>query len=195
VVLYSAQEKLERYNMPDSLKAQHTAHYTRGHVLMSDMGRALASITADTPGLARSARPAAGRRRMTEKYGEHGYQAGAQRHVPLRPHGLLDRDRQIRPVKRDLVAPVNLFSKVSVDERRPLPLPARALQGRRLRRPAPGHGRACSPSPPRRIRSTPAGLRAEEGRHQPLWRSGPAAPTITAAPSAPNARAPCTTAT
>jgi uncharacterized protein YcgI (DUF1989 family) len=32
VVLYAAREKLERYNMPDSLKAQHTAHYTRGHV-------------------------------------------------------------------------------------------------------------------------------------------------------------------
>src|SRR3546814_10539878 len=27
LVLYSALEKLERYNMPDSLKAQHTAHY------------------------------------------------------------------------------------------------------------------------------------------------------------------------
>ena len=50
LVLYSAQEKLERYNMPDSLKAQHTAHYTKGNVLMSDMGRALASITADTLG-------------------------------------------------------------------------------------------------------------------------------------------------
>ena len=48
LVLYSALEKLERYNMPDSLKAQHTAHYSRGHVLMSDMGRSMASITADT---------------------------------------------------------------------------------------------------------------------------------------------------
>ena len=44
LVLYSAREKLERYNMPDSLKAQHTAHYTRGHVLMSDMGRAMARL-------------------------------------------------------------------------------------------------------------------------------------------------------
>ncbi|EWS57539.1 urea carboxylase-associated protein 2 [Hydrogenophaga sp. T4] len=50
LVLYSAQEKLERYNMPDSLKAQHTAHYTKGHVLMSDMGRSMASVTADSLG-------------------------------------------------------------------------------------------------------------------------------------------------
>ena len=47
VVMYSALEKLERYNMPDSLKAQHTAHYGKGHVLMSDMGRSMASVTAD----------------------------------------------------------------------------------------------------------------------------------------------------
>ena len=50
LVLYSALEKLERYNMPDSLKAQHTAHYTQGHVLMSDMGRSMASFTADSLG-------------------------------------------------------------------------------------------------------------------------------------------------
>ena len=40
----------ERYNMPDTLKAQHTAHLTSGHVLYSDMGRVLCSITADTCG-------------------------------------------------------------------------------------------------------------------------------------------------
>src|SRR5262245_24209443 len=40
----------ERYNMPDTLKAQHIAHLTQGHVLYSDMGRILCSITADTLG-------------------------------------------------------------------------------------------------------------------------------------------------
>ena len=40
----------ERYNMPDTLKAQHTAHLTAGHVLYSDMGRVLCSITADARG-------------------------------------------------------------------------------------------------------------------------------------------------
>jgi uncharacterized protein len=50
MVLYAAHDKIERYNMPDSLKAQHTAHYTRGHVLMTDMGRALVSVTHDSLG-------------------------------------------------------------------------------------------------------------------------------------------------
>jgi urea carboxylase-associated protein 2 len=40
----------ERYNMPDTLKAQHTAHLTKGFVLYSDMGRVLCSITEDTCG-------------------------------------------------------------------------------------------------------------------------------------------------
>ena len=40
----------ERYNMPDTLKAQHTAHLTAGHVLYSDMGRVLCSITGDSCG-------------------------------------------------------------------------------------------------------------------------------------------------
>src|SRR6201995_3493231 len=41
---------VERYNMPDTLKAQHTAHLTKGFVLYSDMGRVLCSITEDTCG-------------------------------------------------------------------------------------------------------------------------------------------------
>jgi hypothetical protein len=49
-IFYNADNPAERYNMPDTLKAQHTAHLTRGHVLYSDMGRILCSITADTVG-------------------------------------------------------------------------------------------------------------------------------------------------
>ncbi len=50
LLLYRADEKLERLNLPDTLKAQHTAHLTAGHVLYSDMGRILASFAADTVG-------------------------------------------------------------------------------------------------------------------------------------------------
>src|SRR5881227_3108886 len=49
-LLYNQDCLVERYNMPDTLKAQHTAHLTAGFVLYSDMGRVLASITADTRG-------------------------------------------------------------------------------------------------------------------------------------------------
>ena len=47
-LLYNHEEKTERYNMPDTLKAQHTAFLTHGHVCYSDMGRVLCSITEDS---------------------------------------------------------------------------------------------------------------------------------------------------
>jgi hypothetical protein len=73
-VLYSALEKLERYNMPDSLKAQHTAHYQAGHVLMSDMGRSLASVTADSLGWHDPLGALLDNERLALKYGERRYE-------------------------------------------------------------------------------------------------------------------------
>ncbi|MCA3930299.1 DUF1989 domain-containing protein, partial [Burkholderia sp.] len=49
-VFHRQEDPLERYNMADTLKAQHTAHLTCGHALYTDMGRVIASITADTLG-------------------------------------------------------------------------------------------------------------------------------------------------
>ena len=116
VVLYSAKEKLERYNMPDSLKAQHTAHYSKGHVLMSDMGRSLASITDDTVGWHDPLGLLLDDRRMSEKYGEHRYQEFRNGMTRSGRAGLLIEIGKYGLSKRDLVAPVNFFSKVTVDE-------------------------------------------------------------------------------
>ena len=49
-LFYSHEQPLERYNMADTLKAQHTAHLTAGCVCYSDMGRVLCAITADSCG-------------------------------------------------------------------------------------------------------------------------------------------------
>src|SRR3954467_6445165 len=49
-LLYNRDQLIERYNMPDTLKAQHTAFLTKGDVLYSDMGRILCSITEDSCG-------------------------------------------------------------------------------------------------------------------------------------------------
>ena len=116
LVLYSAQEKLERYNMPDSLKAQHTAHYTKGHVLMSDMGRAMASITADTLGWHDPLGLLLDNRLMHEKYGAHDYQHYRNGMTRSGRDGLLIEIGKYGLAKRDLVAPVNFFSKVTVDD-------------------------------------------------------------------------------
>lgn len=116
LVLYHARQPLERYNMPDSLKAQHTAHYTRGHVLMSDMGCALASITADTLGWHDPLGMLLDAARMTEKYGEQRYQEHRNGMFRSGRDGLLIEIGKYGLTRRDLVAPVNFFSKVSVDE-------------------------------------------------------------------------------
>ena len=116
VVLYSAREKLERYSMPDSLKAQHTAHYTRGHTLMSDMGRSLASITADSLGWHDPLGGLLDAARLRDKYGERRFETHRNAMYRSGKDGLLIEIGKHGLSRRDLVAPVNLFSKVSVDE-------------------------------------------------------------------------------
>jgi hypothetical protein len=115
LVLYSAQEKLERYNMPDSLKAQHTAHYTRGHVLMSDMGRSMASVTADSLGWHDPLGALLDNELMQQKYGEQRYEQARNAMYRSGKDGLLIEIGKYGLTKRDLIPPVNLFSKVSVD--------------------------------------------------------------------------------
>ena len=44
MLMYNMLDTSERYNMPDTLKAQFISSLTKGNVLMSDNGRVLASI-------------------------------------------------------------------------------------------------------------------------------------------------------
>ncbi len=115
LLAFNAQQPLERYNMPDTLKAQHTFLLTQGHVLYSDMGHALLSIIHDTVGWHDTVCGVSNRDTVREKYGEGSYQQlrnGWHRSgkelllVELGKHGL---------GRRDLTANVNLFSKVSTD--------------------------------------------------------------------------------
>lgn len=115
IVLYAAQEKLERYNMPDSLKAQHTAHYQRGHVLMSDMGRSMASFTADSLGWHDPLGGLLDAELLAKKYGERRFAEHRNTMYRSGKDGLLIEIGKYGLTRRDLIAPVNLFSKVSVD--------------------------------------------------------------------------------
>lgn len=118
MVLYHAREKLERYNMPDSLKAQHTAHYTQGHTLMSDMGRSLASITHDSLGWHDPLGALLDAERMHAKYsaqGEHSFHTHRNGMHRSGKDGLLIEIGKHGLARRDLIAPVNFFSKVVVD--------------------------------------------------------------------------------
>ncbi|HVZ70764.1 MAG TPA: urea amidolyase associated protein UAAP1 [Polyangia bacterium] len=115
-LFYNAEEPLERYNMPDTLKAQFTAFLTKGRVLFSDMGRVLASIVDDTCGWHDTISGCGDAVAMRKKYGDGRYQdlrnefhrnARDNFLVELGKHGL---------GKRDVVANVNFFARVAVDD-------------------------------------------------------------------------------
>jgi uncharacterized protein YcgI (DUF1989 family) len=73
-LFFNADDPLERYNMPDTLKAQHIARLTRGFVLFSDMGRVLCSIVEDTCGWHDTITGHADAALTRAKYGEGSYQ-------------------------------------------------------------------------------------------------------------------------
>ncbi|TDF92609.1 urea amidolyase associated protein UAAP1 [Paenibacillus piri] len=115
MLMYNAKDLTERYNMPDTLKAQHTSYLTKGHVMMSDNGRVLASIVEDGLGWHDTISGYTNRAETDAKYGVTRYQelrndwlrCGQENfEVELVRNGL---------GKRDLVPVVNLFAKVYCD--------------------------------------------------------------------------------
>jgi len=115
LLAYRAAQPLDRLNLPDTLKAQYTAKLTRGHVLMSDMGHALLSLTADTVGWHDPLAGHANAAHVRAKYGERNYQqARNDWHRNAHDNFLIELGKHgLGP--RDLVANVNLFSRVDVD--------------------------------------------------------------------------------
>ncbi|MDI4643725.1 urea amidolyase associated protein UAAP1 [Cohnella hashimotonis] len=116
LMLFHAHDLTERYNMPDTLKAQYTAHLTTGHTLMSDNGRVLAGIVHDELGWHDPIGGYTTRSLTDDRYGRTTYQdlrndwlrSGQENFaVELTRHGL---------GMRDMMPVVNLFSKVYCDE-------------------------------------------------------------------------------
>jgi len=115
MLLYNALERTERYNMPDTLKGQHIFYLRAPYCLHSDMGRLLASITADTTGWHDTVCGHSDAARVLAKYGSNDYQ-----------HARNDWFRNARDCflielakwglgKKDLVPNLNWFSKVVSD--------------------------------------------------------------------------------
>ena len=114
-LLYRADDPLERYCMPDTLKAQHVSRITAGVALYSDMGRVLASVTHDTCGWHDTITGHATAAHVAARWGAISYQQARNDWrrsardallVELAKHGL---------GPRDLVANVNFFTQVGVD--------------------------------------------------------------------------------
>lgn len=106
---------LERYNMPDTLKAQFIAYLTQGNVLFSDMGRILVSITTDTCGWHDTLGGHTDAAMTEAKYGATSYQKDQNLWLRNGRDNFLVELGKFGLGKKDMPVNINFFSKVMVD--------------------------------------------------------------------------------
>jgi uncharacterized protein len=115
-LFYNADQLLDRYNMPDTLKGQHISKLSVGNCLHSDMGRLLVSMVDSNCdwhdpicGLstAKQTEEKYGRKTFAEVHNDYNHNGFDNMLVELGKHGL---------GLKDMVPNINLFSKVSVDD-------------------------------------------------------------------------------
>jgi len=111
-LFYNFECTAERYNMPDTLKAQHIARLTKGFVLYSDMGRVLCSITGDTVGWHDPIGGCSSAALVRAKYGEARYQEHRNRCYRNGHDSFLVELGKWGLGPRDLAANVNFFSRL-----------------------------------------------------------------------------------
>jgi urea carboxylase-associated protein 2 len=115
-LFYNREQPLERYNMADTLKAQHTAHLTTGFVCYSDMGRILCSIVDDSCGWHDPLCGLTDQRLIDETYGDTNFQQHRNARYVSGREGMLVELGKYGLGERDLVANINFFSKVVVGD-------------------------------------------------------------------------------
>lgn len=115
-LFYNFECPVERYNMADTLKAQHIARLTQGFVLYSDMGRILCSVVADTVGWHDPIGGCSNAPLVAAQYGESRYQEARNACHRNGHDSFLVELAKWGLGPRDLVPNVNFFSRVTVSE-------------------------------------------------------------------------------
>lgn len=115
VLFFNQEEKLERYNMADTLKSQHTFRLTKGHACHSDMGRIFCCITADTAGWNDTVCGLSDSELIRHKYGVARYQEHRNAMYRSGLDGMLIELGKWGLGLRDIVSNINFFSKVTAD--------------------------------------------------------------------------------
>jgi uncharacterized protein len=114
-LFYNFDCPVERYNMPDTLKAQHIAHLTKGCVIYSDMGRILCSITEDTCGWHDPLGGCNDAESVATRYGRADYQEHCNEWHRNTRDNFIEELMKYGLGMRDLGPPINFFSKVRVE--------------------------------------------------------------------------------
>jgi len=115
-LFYNVEDTSERYNMPDTLKAQHTAYLTTGCALYSDMGRVLCSIPHDAVGWHDTIGGVSNAEIVNKKYGATRFQEQRNNFHRNGYDSLLNEVAKYGMGARDLGPVVNFFSKVTVQD-------------------------------------------------------------------------------
>ena len=115
-LFFNREQPLERYNMADTLKAQHTAHLTAGFVCYTDMGRIVCSITADSCGWHDPLCGLTDDAMIAARYGATRFQQQRNSRYVSGRQAMLVELGKFGLGERDLVANINFFSKVVADE-------------------------------------------------------------------------------
>lgn len=113
-LMYNARQPEERYNMPDTLKAQHIARLTEGFCIYSDMGRILFSVTHDTAGWHDALGGILDEAALAKQYGVKTYQEHRNDWTQAPKEQLLLELAKYGLGQRDWIPTLNLFSKVEV---------------------------------------------------------------------------------
>jgi len=111
-LFYNFECPSERYNMPDTLKAQHIARLTEGFVLYSDMGRILFSIVGDTVGWHDPIGGCSSAALVKTKHGEARYQEHRNQYFRNGHDSFVVELGKWGLGPRDLTSNVNFFSRV-----------------------------------------------------------------------------------
>lgn len=116
MLLYNPLMPLERINLPDSLKCQHTFKLTVGHCIYSDMGRVFCAITEDSLGWHDAVGGTCQRALVERKWGKKTFQDFRNDYQRNGHDSFLINLAKYGLSKRDLAANINFFSKVSADD-------------------------------------------------------------------------------
>ena len=115
-LMLNYESPVERYNMADTLKAQHTAYLTAGCVCYSDMGRILCSITADSCGWHDTLCGLSDAASVAAQFGPTRFQEQRNARYSNGRDSMLNELGKYGLGKRDLFANINFFSRVTADD-------------------------------------------------------------------------------
>ena len=114
MVMFNAENPLERLNLPDTLKCQHTLKITQGHCLYTDMGRVLCSVVHDDLGWHDPSCGTCNADLVARKWGASTYQDVRNDYLRNGRDSFLIELAKYGLGKRDVPANVNWFSRVDV---------------------------------------------------------------------------------